>query len=69
MKTVGIVGGIGPESTVEYYRSIIAAYRELRPEGGYPPILINSIDLTRIGVEHRNVRPHRSYHSWCSKRQ
>lgn len=28
MKTVGIVGGIGPGSTVEYYRSVIGAYRE-----------------------------------------
>ncbi len=28
MKTVGIIGGIGPESTVEYYRLIIASYRE-----------------------------------------
>ena len=28
MKTVGIIGGIGPESTIEYYRQIIAAYRE-----------------------------------------
>jgi aspartate/glutamate racemase len=29
MKTVGIIGGIAPESTVAYYRLIIAAYREL----------------------------------------
>src|SRR5258708_1974175 len=28
MKTVGIIGGIGPESTIEYYRGIIAVYRE-----------------------------------------
>ena len=28
MKTVGIIGGIGPESTIEYYRGIIAGYRE-----------------------------------------
>lgn len=25
MKTPGIVGGIAPESTIDYYRSIIAA--------------------------------------------
>jgi aspartate racemase len=47
MKTVGILGGIGPESTVEYYRGMIAAYRERRRDGSYPPILINSIDLKR----------------------
>jgi aspartate racemase len=48
MKTVGILGGIGPESTVEYYRGMIAAYRERRRDGSYPPILINSIDLKRV---------------------
>jgi aspartate racemase len=47
MKTIGIVGGTGPESTVDYYRLIIAAYRERVPDGSYPFILINSIDLKR----------------------
>lgn len=45
MKTLGIVGGIAPESTIDYYRQIIALYREQRRDGGYPYILINSIDL------------------------
>jgi aspartate racemase len=48
MKTVGLIGGIGPESTVEYYRLIIASYREQNPQGGYPAILVNSVDLTRL---------------------
>jgi len=48
MKVIGIVGGIGPESTTVYYRQIIARYRELQPDGSYPPILINSIDLTKM---------------------
>jgi aspartate racemase len=48
MKTVGIIGGIGPESTVEYYRRIVASYREQKKDGSYPPILINSIDLTKM---------------------
>jgi 2-iminoacetate synthase ThiH len=47
-KTVGIVGGIGPESTIEYYRLIIAMYREQRRDGGYPSIIINSIDMKRM---------------------
>jgi aspartate racemase len=33
---------------VDYYRQIIASYRAQRPDGGYPCILINSIDLTRM---------------------
>ncbi len=45
MKTVGIIGGIGPESTIEYYRLIIASYREQKQDRSYPSIIINSIDL------------------------
>jgi len=45
MKTVGIIGGIAPESTVQYYRLIIKSYREQKCDGSYPPILINSIDM------------------------
>lgn len=48
MKTVGVIGGIGPESTIEYYRFLIAEYRSRIQDGGYPPILINSIDLTKL---------------------
>jgi len=48
VKTLGIVGGIGPESTVEYYRSIIAAYRGRKRDGSYPRIIINSIDMKRL---------------------
>jgi aspartate racemase len=47
MKTVGIIGGISPESTIDYYRLIIAAYREQRPDGSSPSIIINSIDLQK----------------------
>lgn len=48
MKIVGIIGGIGPESTIEYYRSIIRLYREQKKDGSYPSIIINSIDLNKM---------------------
>jgi aspartate racemase len=48
MKTVGIIGGIGPESTIEYYRLIIASYRERVQDGSYPRIIINSVDLRKM---------------------
>ena len=48
MKRLGIVGGIGPESTVDYYRLIVAAYRERTQDGSYPAIIINSIDLNKV---------------------
>ena len=46
-KLIGIIGGIGPESTIDYYRLFVSIYREHRPDGGYPPVLINSIDLAK----------------------
>jgi aspartate racemase len=48
MKTLGIVGGIAPGSTVDYYRLLVTAYRDQRQDGSYPSILINSIDLKRL---------------------
>jgi aspartate racemase len=48
MKTAGIIGGIGPESTIEYYRQIIAAYRQRQRDGRYPSLLINSIDMKKM---------------------
>jgi aspartate racemase len=48
MKTLGIIGGIGPESTQEYYRLLIASYREKVRDGSYPPIFINSINLKTL---------------------
>ena len=47
-KTVGIVGGIAPVSTIQYYRLILTSYREQKNDGSYPPILINSIDMKRM---------------------
>jgi aspartate racemase len=39
-----MIGGTGPESTVEYYRRLIAAYHARVSESGAPPIIINSVD-------------------------
>src|ERR1700744_4129432 len=47
MKTLGMIAGIGPESTMEYYRTIIALFREQAGDGSYPQFIINSIDLKR----------------------
>ena len=48
MKTLGVVGGIAPASTIEYYRTLIETYRTRVPDGSAPPILINSIDMQRM---------------------
>ena len=47
MKTLGIIGGLGPESTIDYYGRIIALYRERTGDGSYPQFIINSISLKR----------------------
>ncbi len=48
MKTAGIIGGTGPESTIAYYRQIITAYRQRKADGSYPSLIINSIDLKKL---------------------
>jgi aspartate racemase len=47
MKMLGIIGGLGPESTVDYYQRIIALYRERTGDGSYPEFIINSVDLRK----------------------
>jgi aspartate racemase len=41
---LGIVGGVGPESTADYYRRLIGRWRERGPAGTYPSILLDSLN-------------------------
>src|ERR1035437_6258624 len=50
MKTAGMIAGLGPESTIEYYRTIIELYREKTKDESYPQFLINNLNL-RILVD------------------
>ncbi len=43
-----MIGGLGPESTIDYYRLLLARYRERVTDGSYPPILINCVDVHRM---------------------
>jgi len=43
-RILGIVGGSGPESTIDYYRRLIALWRRRRPDGTYPRVIIDSVD-------------------------
>ncbi len=45
MKCLGIVGGLGPESTIEYYRFILEGYRARVPDGSAPHLIIDSLDV------------------------
>jgi aspartate racemase len=48
MTTVGLVGGIGPESTIDYYRRILDSWEREAP-GTSPSIVIDSLDV-RLGL-------------------
>ena len=48
MKTAGIIGGIAPESTIQYYRQAVAEFQRLTNETEFPPIIINSIHMTKM---------------------
>ena len=47
MKTLGLIGGTGPESTIEYYRLLTRQYRE-KADGALPHLIINSVNLTQM---------------------
>jgi aspartate racemase len=47
MKTLGIIGGLGPESTVNYYQRIIALFRERTGDRHYPEFVVVSVDLRK----------------------
>jgi aspartate racemase len=47
MKTLGLIGGTGPESTIDYYRLLVAKYRE-QADGNSPSLIINSVNLKNM---------------------
>ena len=49
MATVGLVGGLGPESTIDYYRRILAAWDRVDPSS-MPSIVIDSLDV-QLGLK------------------
>jgi aspartate racemase len=43
-RILGVVGGTGPASTVDYYQALVAGHSARRNDSSFPRILINSID-------------------------
>lgn len=70
MQRIGLVGGLGPESTVDYYQRLIGRYRELPGSTGYPPIVIDSLDVdhARGLVERREWEALADYHVFSCQR-
>jgi aspartate racemase len=48
MKTLGIIGGLGPDSTIDYYRLLLASYRAKTGSETAPSLFINSLDVERV---------------------
>lgn len=44
--TLGLIGGLGPESTIDYYRRILEAWERVEP-GSAPALVIDSLDVRR----------------------
>lgn len=47
-KTIGMIGGIAPASTVDYYQRLISRFQERTGQREYPSILINSVNMTHL---------------------
>lgn len=48
MKNIGILGGLGPESTVDYYKEIMEAFNTKHTDLAYPEILIYSVNMNEF---------------------
>jgi aspartate racemase len=48
MKTLGLIGGLGPESTIDYYRMLIDVYRKAKGDRSAPPMIINSVNMEEM---------------------
>ena len=47
-RILGVIGGIGPESTLDYYRRLIDGYHGRVGMASHPPVLIDSLDGGRL---------------------
>lgn len=57
MKTIGIIGGLGPEATVDYYKEIINQVNTLNRDASlnYPEIIVYSVNMAGfIGCLEKN---------------
>lgn len=48
MKKLGIVGGLGPASTIDYYRDIIEECRKRMGGERYPEIVVDSVNMFEL---------------------
>ena len=47
-KTIGMIGGIAPASTIDYYQRIISRFQERTGKRDLPSLIINSINMNHM---------------------
>lgn len=48
MKKIGLIGGLGPEATVDYYQKIIDSFKSQESDLFYPEIIIYSVNMSEF---------------------
>lgn len=48
MKKIGLIGGLGPEATVDYYKEIIKAFSVDNVDLNYPEIIVYSVNMSEF---------------------
>ncbi len=48
MKRIGIIGGLGPEATVDYYKEIINSFKSNSSDLNYPEIIVYSVNMSEF---------------------
>ena len=48
MRTIGMIGGLGPEATIDYYRTLIRIFQRETESGDYPEVRIHCMNLKTL---------------------
>jgi aspartate racemase len=67
MKKIGIVAGLGPESTVDYYKEIIAAFNTQYKDLAYPEMVIYSANINKL-LEFVNAKKWSAFSDWLAEK-
>lgn len=48
MKRIGLIGGLGPEATIDYYKRIIDGFKSVNNDFNYLDIIVYSVNLSKL---------------------